>query len=675
MKRLTVFLQRVLEDLGRMCCTSTTKDLETVLRRIEHERMSFLTITLSGFGKDFERCLDAGQVDPLAFAGFSRRAGLPRFLGGFLGQVFDPNGRLLDEPSVDAIYALRQFTLMWAKISIPCTQERTDAAIRRYVECDAETRETQKRLWNGEPHEVVSAYRRLSSLLWADTLVDLERKLLAVPSQIIPKHGPGATAERTHGNQKWVLREWTDRLDEVFPAGEHLVSSWKFLQELADVQYREPGTERPVRVITVPKSASTPRIIAIEPTCMQFMQQGLLAGLEQSLRRDELLWSFIGWRSQVPNNHLAAQGSRDESLGILDLSEASDRVAEQHVRGLLGTTPALRAAVDSCRSRTAAVPGYGDVPERVISLAKFASMGSALCFPFESMVFFTIVCCGIEKAEGRPLTRRFLKTLRGCVRVYGDDIIVPVRYVRAVITELEAHGLKVNVHKSFWTGKFRESCGKEYYDGQDVSITRLRAEFPSSLRDGKEIISTISTRNQLYNAGLWGAAGYLDTLVSRVIGCPLPRVSEGSPVLGRQSIFGPDLSGELDKETHRPLVRGPRIRVTIPDSPLDGYGALLKCLTQLEARNPSPRRAPVEQESEMGDVKLQWADFLPTSMDEQNTSMAAVALPGYSRAVRLNAHGVRQDDIWELQAPDVGHLDRSGRPRSVNIKIGKGPSA
>nr|QDH89759.1 MAG: RNA-dependent RNA polymerase [Leviviridae sp.] len=104
-------------------------------------------------------------------------------------------------------------------------------------------------------------------------------------------------------------------------------------------------------------------------------------------------------------------------------------------------------------------------------------MGSALCFPMEAMVFTTLIFLGIQRSLNKPLYPRDLKRYVGSVRVYGDDLIVPVDQVPSVVRTLEHFGARVGSDKSFWTGKFRESCGREYFNGHDVSITRVRQAF------------------------------------------------------------------------------------------------------------------------------------------------------------------------------------------------------
>jgi len=183
---------------------------------------------------------------------------------------------------------------------------------------------------------------------------------------------------------------------------------------------------------------------------------------------------------------MAREGSHTGSLATLDLKEASDRVSNQLVRRMLENHPWLRAGVDSCRSRRAVVE-FPSGRSESIRLGKFASMGSALTFPVEALVFATCAILGIERALGRQLTKKDVHRLRGQVRVYGDDIIVPVEYVHSVNEVLETFGFRVNFGKSYWTGKFRESCGGDYYDGHDVTIVRVRRIFPSSPRNALSV--------------------------------------------------------------------------------------------------------------------------------------------------------------------------------------------
>lgn len=559
MKSLNVFALKVLNDIGTSCSLSTTNDQNTVVRRTENEGLSFFTITLPSFCRDFERCLDLGFVDPTLFQGFSRRkSGLPRFLGGFLDLVFSSeDGSILEEPSIAAIQAIRQFTLMFAKINIECTERRTRAAFEKYLQCENEL--------DTRTHP---DFIRMAILMFGDLFCDIDRKISQ--GQIVFKHSSGSTADHILGNRKYDHFVWTNRLDSVFPFYEGLLPNLSFYKE-TEVEFIEPGQELPVKVITVPKTLKTPRIIAMEPVYMQYVQQGILEALMQSMRQIDICRNlFLGDPdSQLANQWFARVGSALGSYATIDLSEASDRVSNQHVLDLLHYTPWISQAVQACRSTKA------DVDGRVITLSKFASMGSALCFPFEQMVFATVIFLGIQKELNRPLTRKDIKFFSSRVRVFGDDIVVPKEFVLAVVDELESYGFKINYAKSFWTGKFRESCGKEYYDGYPVNVTRMRHMFPTTIADVRAIEQAVDFRNRLDPSIFLESIKYIDGIVSKFLR-HYPEVYPTSPIMGRHTLH-PDLSGSrMCPSLQRPLVRGTIVKSRLPVSKLEGSGALMK---------------------------------------------------------------------------------------------------
>jgi hypothetical protein len=560
------------------CCTSTTMDWKTVHGRSKHEGLSFLTITLPDFGKDFERSLDQGHVDRSLFTGFQWKGGLPRFFGGFLDLVFDrSSGTLLNEPCVDAVLAIRQLTLMFGKISLPCSDARERKAMREFVKCEQDVRQSD----NDRSPIDLETFCRVSDLLFARMFSRVDRDIYN--GDIRPKHGPGKTADGLSGNQKYNQRTWTRRLEDIFSFGEFIFPSHSYYDMYEDVDILEPGSETPVRVVSVPKTLKTPRIIAIEPTAMQYAQQGILRSMLESIGSDDLLPRLIGFDNQEPNQLLARMGSLTGLLATLDLSEASDRVSNQLVRAMLRNHPYLHKAVDATRSRKADVQGHG-----VIRLAKFASMGSALTFPVEAMVFSTLIFIGLEQELNRPRCRRDVKQYAGQVRIYGDDIIVPIDTVRSVVRALEHFGAKVNTRKSFWTGRFRESCGKEYFMGEDVSIVRFRQEFPTHRKDATQIISMIAFRNQMYYAGYWATCKWLDEELRRIIK-HYPVVASTSRVLGRESFLGYETQ-KMHPTLHSPLVKGYVIDARIPKNSLDGPGALLKYFLNKASQDTSSQK-------------------------------------------------------------------------------------
>ncbi len=655
MKRLTALWRVLAHECADMCGTSAVRDVKTVMDRVEVEGESFLTITLPMFGKALERSLELGHLDFMSLP-FKKRQGTPLFLGGFLSQIFDPSGVLLDEPSIECIRSIRQLTLVFGKIKRMCSDTRVSCAMQQFIEIEKELEAFD----TSSLDELIPEFTRASMFLWADVFSHVENSLLdkhqlidewtdystsndAIGSShklervtngslqsahqgdrgivdpmdiilgidrrsarfdgfagdnfvselidptsayhIVPRHGPGATADRLRGNAKYSVSQWPRRLESVFPYGDYALPQLSHHDELDRVQFLEPGAEVPVKVTPVPKTDKTPRLIAEEPTAMQYMQQALFFQFVYRLEHSDEFppplggkefdfgkW-FVGFADQESNRLLAREGSLDGSLATLDLSEASDRVLNSHVQLLLSRFPRLSEAVQACRSSRADVPGHGVIP-----LTKFASMGSALCFPMEAMVFTTIVICAIAKERGVPVNRKFLHDLRGKVRVYGDDIVVPVDCVPRVIQFLEAFGLRVNSGKSFWNGMFRESCGGDYYAGEWVTPVRLRNELPQSLDDVKETVGLVAFRNLLYWSGYWKTADVLDQHLKRHLRGNWAIVEKTAAGLGRESALPYQAEWITDTELYEPRVAGAIVRNTIPESPTSGSGSLLKFL-------------------------------------------------------------------------------------------------
>jgi len=613
-----------LEELGEHCSVSTARDAQTFARRLSREGDEFLTLTLPSFGKELERALASESIPTGSFAGWSRRRGkvvltphdasaqkratrgLPEFLGGFLDLVFTdelsvgvsnlqmevdqldlaprirfPAGEEGVERMADAIAAVRQLTLMFSKEKVQCTVPRQDAALADYVKtdqmlCDPLNDSRASILFEGKRLDRV---RKVISIVFGDALSATD--LAIYDEKLTPGHGPGATADGLKGNQKWTLPTWHDRLEYQFPYGVYGIPNYGYTWRYAEVKHLAPLDEPPVKVKLVPKTQRSPRLIAVEPTCMQYVQQAITRTLVPLLevpllnRQVNLSSWFVGFTDQTPNNNMACIGSEDGSLATLDLSEASDRIANWLVEDLFADFPHFLEGIQACRSTRAMLPSG-----QVIDLQKFASMGSALTFPIEAIVFCAVVLERVLRAQDKPISRRSIKALRDMVRVYGDDILVPNDTAETVADGLETLGFKVNRGKSFWTGKFRESCGKEFWNGRDVSIVKFRTALPASQRDAPEIISTVSTRNQLYMAGMWKTAAMLDGDLDRLLKGFYPIVTASSPVLGRVDNSIPYEIHGWDSSTQSPFVRGYVDHSKTPYNGIDEEHALMKCLIE-----------------------------------------------------------------------------------------------
>jgi hypothetical protein len=228
---------------------------------------------------------------------------------------------------------------------------------------------------------------------------------------------------------------------------------WPFVREQDLVIV--PGN----RVSFVPKTATTDRAIAIEPLINIYAQLGLGAMIRRRLKA----FAHIDLNDQSLNQELAREGSIRGYLCTIDLSSASDTVASGVVRALL--PECWYSYLNLCRSK------FGEVDGRAFVYEKFSSMGNGFTFELESLLFWAFSKAACE--------------ISGCadmISVYGDDIVVPVDAYETLEEILTFFGFELNRSKSFSNGPFRESCGKDYYNGADVRPF-LQKEVPQGLED------------------------------------------------------------------------------------------------------------------------------------------------------------------------------------------------
>jgi len=200
------------------------------------------------------------------------------------------------------------------------------------------------------------------------------------------------------------------------------------------------------KLIFVEKNAKTHRPICVEPLLNGFMQLGIGKYLKERLR----VRAKQDLGDQTRNQTLAWSASMTGNLATIDLSSASDTLAFSVVFDLLP-----EEWVDLLASFRTGHMNYGG---REYELEKFSSMGNGYTFELESLIFWALSsACTQLSGEDQDL-----------VSVYGDDIIVPVKAVDLLMATLTWCGFNLNREKSFWTGKFRESCGADWLDGDTV---------------------------------------------------------------------------------------------------------------------------------------------------------------------------------------------------------------
>lgn len=283
-----------------------------------------------------------------------------------------------------------------------------------------------------------------------------------------------------------VLREVPAYLDSL-PGEEYEAAGWEWKSVPCQIQAG--------RLDFVAKSAKTDRAIVVEPLLNTFVQQGIgLAIADRLARHGQDI------HDSTRNARLAREGSLTGALATLDLSSASDTISKELVKHLLPYDwweLMLHARTSSVR--------YGD---RLFELEKFSSMGNGFTFPLETLIFYALAVATCDDLG-----------VRGPISVYGDDIILPTEAAVPYVKVLRALGFVPNPSKSFWTGPFRESCGKDYYRGIDIRpiyvkdvltvatafvihnyyVRRLQPDFAS------RVLNWIPSHLRL-----WGPSGYGD---------------------------------------------------------------------------------------------------------------------------------------------------------------------
>jgi len=323
-------------------------------------------------------------------------------------------------------------------------------------------------------------------------------------------------------------------------------------------------------VTTVPKNAKTDRVIAIEPDMNMFVQRGIGGVIRNRLKR-----VGVNLDDQTLNQDLAFVASFQGNLATVDLSMASDSVSLEFVRLMLPSD--WSDAIEHCRSQ------FGILPDGSVHLyRKVSSMGNGFTFELESLLFWALIASVLDVYGG--LDRR--------LAVYGDDLIFPSQhmdYVRELLTYV---GFTVNSEKSFWHGPFRESCGKHFFSGYDVTPFYIRKGVDSPQR----IVSVANGLKLLASRpyGDWGLDSSLRPAYDFTVGKlnrDLRRILRGPRELGDAVLWS-----EWDAVRPRSANDGwEGWQVTIiydsyPAKPAEGVPYLLRQLSTLERNNMQVRK-------------------------------------------------------------------------------------
>jgi hypothetical protein len=339
----------------------------------------------------------------------------------------------------------------------------------------------------------------------------------------LPKHGSGAVSEQgiwgvTLKNQ---FISYDNRVNMLYLKGNNTFNDVDdFSTDLTPVRSNSVRSlchsTKPARLMFVPKDWKKKRSICMEPISLQWAQQGVRLWYETYLLKKSCLKRHIFLRDQTMNQKGAYYGSLTNNMDTIDLSSASDSVAWDLIRCIMPTK--VLKHLQATRSYNVVLPD-----DAIISVKKFAPMGSALCFPVQSTLYAAIaMMVGLAKYIGRDwhhagifndidvnyiykmcfASNHFTIPRRGAYHpflVYGDDIICDKQMTSNIIEALISLGFDVNVEKTYTSHDcYRESCGKHFMRGNDVTPLLFRTKKISKRISIDSLASVIELAN---NAG------------------------------------------------------------------------------------------------------------------------------------------------------------------------------
>jgi hypothetical protein len=487
-----------------------TRDVNYLVTRYESEGLAFLTIALPRLGDWLDKLVRGVELQRVE--GFKPYDGLyPTFLRPFW--VYLQNEQRVDH-WISVYRILRTLLHGLKKLELPIQPELRSSKLSTYLVIEDELESMD--WWN--PSTVCyRAQALLSEVLAGYT-----------PTNDNPTHGPGAVAGGEKGRNKWnwnhlyesVHRVWP-YWDHIFPGREVSHDGWtkrnRPMQLAAMAKVYKSMTRLPYptsRMLFVPKDSRGPRIISCEPKELMYIQQGVSKHLVSYIETNVWTSGHVNFKDQTINAQLALHASVDRVNATLDMSDASDRVSRTLVSFLL--PKGVFEKLDALRSHATILPNG-----EIMLLRKFAPMGSALCFPIESLVFWSLCV-----AVGSEFTDGCLQSAARLTYVYGDDLVIPSAWVSRVVEEFTKVCLRVNLDKSFYgSTPFRESCGVDAFDGHDVSINRVKKLPPWRPSDGTAIVAYLAYASNSLELGMHRRAQHLAKIVEDLVG-PIPRVRE-----------------------------------------------------------------------------------------------------------------------------------------------------
>jgi len=298
---------------------------------------------------------------------------------------------------------------------------------------------------------------------------------------------PGQYLENL-GNDFSYLKKW----NQLSHYQNELPSYWK--------RFFDYSTPLPIpdynHLLIVPKDYKTGRTICVEsvwrttmgycmaePMTRRLNRLDTYSSLHARTRNENGDWEYLPvggayYNYQRGNQLMALLGSRhsqvDINVATMDCSMASDSVTQKVCQDILPYN--IYQWGEKCRSPYIDI-GTGKKLREAIT---WMTMGHPMTYPVESVIFFcaavlaTCITRHIDvdmlKPKNKLLDLPWSDPYFTVIQTVGDDVTLASDCVEAFTFILQTLGFIVNSDKSYWgSANYRESCGKEYYCGTDVT--------------------------------------------------------------------------------------------------------------------------------------------------------------------------------------------------------------
>lgn len=461
-------LQAMKDDCLSLLPTNfLSKDFEYLDKRYQSEGDAFICVTLPTLGKALEVCLATGdQFEVPAGWRLKKNSRLPVIFNDYFKRIISDDGFPIEpeHQSHVAVLLLRQVLMFWSKRTSD-TMENSDLVIDEFLKRITVDRHSLFGSFTND-RRVRNALCKAKALLHNvfDRSLPGNVNLRDFKRNPWGRHGPGAVANKESAAEKWLF----DRIPYI-PS-----KLFRWCNEL--VVYKSNIPMPISRITCVPKDFRGPRIICIEPKEMQFGQQGLMDLIVHRVTNHYLTRKSINFFNVERSQRLCF----NTKFATIDLKDASDLISLELVKFLFPAwfyklivqyrTPLVNGHVSTC----------------------FATMGSALCFPIQTLVFWALALGTIKEFNRKNISYSGSTSLR----VFGDDIIVPVWVAKRVCEVLTACKLKVNTSKTCIRSFVRESCGEWVYNGFSCRVSKPKVSKISSYAEWSAVVDTAQAMNE-----------------------------------------------------------------------------------------------------------------------------------------------------------------------------------